>query len=65
MARQHTPLQQYKEARQIASDYGMFVVDKGGRYVLYRKTPTRPVWLGQRSDPGALRSLVCRCAGVK
>jgi hypothetical protein len=65
MARTHTPLQQYKEARQIAADYGMFVVDKGGRYVLYRKTPVRPVWLGSRANAAGLRSLVCRCARIK
>lgn len=65
MTKVHTPAQQYKEARQIAADYGMFVVDKGGRFLVYRKTSVRPVYLGQRSDAAGLRSFVCRCAGIK
>ena len=65
MTRVHSPAQQYKEARQIAADYGMYIVDKGGRYTVYRKTPSRPVYLGQRSDAASLRTFVCRCAGVK
>jgi len=63
--RKHSPLQQYKEARRIAADHNMFVVDKGSRYLLYRKTPTQAVYLGMRSDPSALRSFVCRCANFK
>ncbi|UCV02327.1 hypothetical protein [Dechloromonas denitrificans] len=65
MARTHTPQQQYKEAVIIAVEHGMFVVTKGGRHTLFRKTDVRPVWLGSRVDAAALRSLVCRCAGVK
>lgn len=60
--RTHSPQQKFKEARQIATDHGMFVVDKGGRFLLYRKTPARAVFLGMRSDATALRSFVCRCA---
>ena len=63
--RTHSPTQQFKEARQIAVDHNMFVVDKGNHYLLYRKTPTRPVYLGKRSDAAALRSFVCRCANFK
>lgn len=63
--RNHSPVQQFKEARQIAADHNMFVVDKGGRFLLYRKTPTRPVFLGQRTDVAAFRSFVCRCANFK
>lgn len=65
MARVHTPLQQYKEARQIASDNNMFISEKGGRFSLYRKTPTRPVWFGSRQDIGEFRRFVERCAGRK
>lgn len=65
MARVHTPLQQYKEARQIAADNNMIVSEKGGRYSLYRKTSMRPVWLGSRTDIGEFRRFVERCAGRK
>ena len=63
--RNHSPTQQFKEARQIAADHNMFVVDKGGRFLLYRKTPARPVYLGMRADAAAFRSFVCKCANFK
>lgn len=62
MARQHNPLQQWKEAKQIASDYNMFIVEKGGQYLLYRKTP-RPVLIGKRGSVEGIRSMVEKCAG--
>lgn len=63
--RTHSPQQQFKEARQIAADHNMFVVDKGDQFLLYRKTPTRPVYLGMRSNAAAFRSFVCKCADFK
>ena len=63
--RNHSPQQQFKEARQIAADHNMFVVDKGGRFLLYRKAPARPVYLGMRADVAAFRSFVCKCANFK
>lgn len=62
MARQHNPLQQWKEAKQIASDYNMFIVEKGDAYLLYRKTP-RPVYIGKRGSVEGIRTLVEKCAG--
>lgn len=59
MATQRNPLQVLKEAKQIAKDHGCFVVEKPGRYLVYRCTPTRNVYVGFRSDIGALRSFVC------
>lgn len=56
----HTPLQQFKEAKQIALDHGLFVVDKGSEYQLYRRMATRNVFIGKRSTPAALRTLVCK-----
>lgn len=56
----HTPQKQFKEAKQIASDHGCFVVEKGGRYLVYRRTPMRPVYLGARSSASALRSFICK-----
>lgn len=63
--RQHSPQQQFREARQIAADHNMFVVDKGNHYLLYRKAPDKNVYLGKRSDAAAFRSFVCRCANFK
>lgn len=69
MARQHSPLQQLKEARQIALDHGLVVVDgKAGQkttYKVYRKLPERVTYIGRRSDPAALRAFVCACAGFR
>lgn len=62
--RQHTPRQQFKEAQSIAAEHNMFVVDKGDRFLLYRKAE-RPAFLGQRNSPAALRTLVLRCATTK
>ncbi|MER2537663.1 MAG: hypothetical protein ABTQ26_00325 [Azonexus sp.] len=56
----HTPQQQFKEAKQIAKDHGCFVIEKAGRYLVYRKTPMRAVYLGARSTPETLRAFVCK-----
>ena len=64
MAKQHTGLQQYKQACQIAKDYGMFVVDKGDQFFVYRKLPDRNVCLGKCSSAAALFRKVSRCAGT-
>ena len=50
MARQHTPQQQLNEAQQIARDHGMFVVDMGGDYLLYRRTAPRNTFIGKRAE---------------
>lgn len=69
MARQHSPLQQFREAKQIAADYGMFVSEKPNagkpNYLLYRRQGERPVYLGRSSTAAGLRRLVCRCANIK
>ena len=64
MAREHNPLQQWKEARQIASDYNMFIVEKDGEYMLYRKAP-RTVYIGKRGSVEGIRTMVEKCAGSK
>jgi hypothetical protein len=56
----HSPLQQLKEAKQIAIDHGCFVTEKGGKFSVYRKMPMRLVYLGSRSSPEGLRQLVCK-----
>lgn len=63
MARQHNPLQQWKEAQQIARDYNMYIVEKGEQYLLYRKLSGRPVFLGKRGSIPGIRTLVEKCAG--
>lgn len=62
MARQHNTFQQWKEAKQIASDYNMFIVERGEQYLLYRKSP-RPVYIGKRGSVEGIRALVEKCAG--
>lgn len=62
----HTPLQQLREACQIAQDFGMRVVEKPNgastTFFLYRLTPTGQTFLGKRSSPQGIRRLVCQCA---
>lgn len=71
MARRHSPLQQFREACQIARDHGMHVVEcksrspKGPRteYVVYRSLPDgRDTRLGKRSTVAGLRAYVTHCA---
>ena len=54
-----------KEARRLARAAGLFVVEKGADFCLYRKTPARAVYLGKRSNPAGLFSLVKRCAAAQ
>lgn len=54
-----------KEARKIATAAGMFFVEKGSEFRLFRKTPARVVFLGARSNPDGLFSFVKRCAASK
>lgn len=66
MTRQHTPLQQLKEAKQIAKDYGLRIAEcrtpNGTDYVVYRRVPGGDTRLGKRSTPDGLRRFVARCA---
>ena len=62
---QSTPVEQLEEARMIARTHNMFVVSKGERFSLFRRTSVRPVFLGERSSAAELRSLVSRCARSK
>ncbi|MBS1188933.1 MAG: hypothetical protein H6R10_725 [Rhodocyclaceae bacterium] len=60
-----TPLQEYREACQIAKDHGLLVIQKGDIYQVYRRNPKRNIWLGQRSSPSGLRSFVCTLTKFK
>lgn len=71
MTRRHTPLQQFREACEIARAHGMFVVEAPAKgcdatdYILYRKTPAKPVRIGRRRDIGDFRRFVERAASSK
>lgn len=65
MATTRNPIQVIKEAKQIAKDHGGFVVEKAGKFLVYRKTQTCNVFLGARGKPDTLRSFVCRCFNFK
>lgn len=64
MAR-HTPQQQFKEAKQIASDHGLFVVERSGKFQLYRKNDIKNIYLGTRGSASGLRQLVCSVTGFR
>lgn len=65
MASTQDPQDKIKEARQIAAAAGMFISAKAGGFTLYRKTDTRPVWLGSRKNEAAICALAKRCAVSK
>lgn len=54
------PIQVLKEAKQIARDHGCFVVEKGGKYLVYRSNPRGNVYLGFRGTPETLRPFICK-----
>ncbi|MER2603035.1 MAG: hypothetical protein ABTR27_11810 [Candidatus Competibacter phosphatis] len=56
------PLDYLKEARRLARAAGLFFVEKGAEFRVYRKTPARPVYLGKRSNPTGLFTFIKRCA---
>lgn len=58
----HSPLQQLKEAKQIALDHHMFVVERPGKYLLYRQGKPNNIYLGARVSVENLRTFVERCA---
>lgn len=64
MTRQPTLAQQIKQAKQLARDHNMFVVDKGGLYYLYRAMPGRNVFIGMRTSAAAFCRFVRECAGT-
>jgi len=65
----HTPLQQLKEARQIAKDHGLLVVDIKAapgktEHIVYRLIPNgQRVRLGKRATAEGLRKYVADLAG--
>jgi hypothetical protein len=65
----HTPLQQLKEAKQIAKDHRMFIAEKkeraGTLYLLYRAATPRNIFLGKRVTPSGIRTLVSKCANFR
>lgn len=65
MASTRNPIQVIKEAKQIAKDHGCFVAEKGGEFLVYRKTFDRNVFVGKCKAPERLRSLVCRVTGFR
>ncbi len=54
---------QLEEAKRIARSHNMFVAEKGGRFLLYRCMPGRPVLIGTRGTDKDLLGLVRRSAG--
>ncbi|WP_068638755.1 hypothetical protein [Thauera butanivorans] len=70
MTRQHSALQQLKEAKVIAKDHGLFVVERRDQrgttaYLLYRESTPRNVFIGKRNSPQGIRSLVCKAANFQ
>lgn len=59
---QQTPIRAIKEAKKIAEEFGLLVIEKPGRFLLYRKLPHRNVYIGFRSDIAEFRRFVEACA---
>ena len=69
--KRHSPLQQLKEARQIAKDHGLLLIEKPiepGKtsYIVYRKLPDgRKTFLGKRGTPEGARAYVAKAASFR
>lgn len=59
------PAQEMAIASRIARAHGMFVVERDGEHILYRKTTGRAQRLGKRRDPADFRRFVERAAGTQ
>ncbi|MFY9327823.1 MAG: hypothetical protein WAO76_07370 [Georgfuchsia sp.] len=64
MSMTHEEVKLICEAKKLASDHGMFVVQKPGKYLLYRKRPHRNIPLGHRSDLHNFLGFVKRVIGM-
>lgn len=68
MTRRHTPIEQYRQAQQIAHDHNLLICPRAAQgngelqYVLYRKTAARPIYLGRASGTNGLYRLVIKFA---
>lgn len=60
MARRHSPQEQFRQAKTITEQHGLFVVEKAGMFQAFRRMITRSVFLGQRGTPDGLHRLVCK-----
>ena len=64
MSARHSSVQQVRQAKQLAEDNGMYIVEKFGMYQVFRKSPTGAVYLGRRSAPSGLFHMVNRLVMV-
>lgn len=64
MTRRHTPIEQYRQAQQMARDNNLLISEKPGNgealSALYRKTASKPVYLGKATGASGLYRLVSR-----
>lgn len=65
MSARHSPVQQVRQAKQLAEDNGIYIVEKDGMYQVYRKSPTGSIYLGRRCSPAGLFYMVNRLVTVQ
>lgn len=53
-----TPRQPFNDAKKLASAHNLFVREQSSEYLLYRRMPTRAVYIGKRSTPETLLAFV-------
>ena len=58
MTKQFSPREMVRQAYQIARDYHLRILEKAGRYNVYRIVEGRAVFLGMRGTPKALYEFV-------
>lgn len=59
-----TDVMQLRAAKAAAKTAGMFVVERPGKFLLYREQQPRNVLVGQCSTPAALQQRVARAAAT-
>ena len=67
--RPRNPIQVLREARVIASEHGMHVIEqrthRGAQYALYRGLPELDNLVGVSATECGIRDLVCDCTGFR
>lgn len=60
----HDEVKLIKEAKKLARDHGLFVVERADKFMLYRQCQPRNVLVGSRTTVTSLRRFVARVANV-
>ena len=65
MCRRHGNIEQFRQAKQIVKDHGMFIAEKNRKFYIFRAVPGHNVYLGHCSSTAELFNRVNRLSATK